>query len=62
MKKLDRFILKEIISDGSAGTVYRTDEVLPGENMRPVALKVLPQLDPEDQAAHNQYGESRSNT
>ncbi|MGN6371210.1 MAG: serine/threonine-protein kinase [Phycisphaerae bacterium] len=47
-KSLDRFVLKEILSDGGAGTVYRADEMLPGEAVRPVALKVLPQIDPND--------------
>ena len=45
MKKLDRFILREVVSDGPAGTVYRADEVLPGDNRRAVALKVLPRVD-----------------
>jgi serine/threonine protein kinase len=42
MKKLDRFLLRDILSDGPAGTVYRAEEVLPGDNRRVVALKVLP--------------------
>ena len=42
MKKLDRFLLREVLSDGQAGTVYRAEEVLPGDNRRVVALKVLP--------------------
>jgi serine/threonine protein kinase len=45
MKKLDRFILRDILSDGPAGTVYRADEILPGDNRRTVALKVLPPLE-----------------
>src|SRR5215213_383803 len=44
MKKLDRFLLRDVLSDGPAGTVYRADEVLPGDNRRPVALKVLPAI------------------
>jgi serine/threonine-protein kinase len=44
MKKLDRFILRDILSDGPAGTVYKAEEVLPGDNRRTVALKVLPEL------------------
>ena len=42
MKKLDRFLLRDILSDGPAGTVYKAEEVLPGDNRRVVALKVLP--------------------
>jgi serine/threonine protein kinase len=42
MKKLDRFLLREILSDGPAGTVYKADEILPGDNRRVVALKILP--------------------
>jgi serine/threonine protein kinase len=34
--------LREVIADGGAGTVYRAEEVLPGEHRRVVALKVLP--------------------
>lgn len=45
MKKLDRFILRDIVSDGPAGTVYRAEEILPGDNRRTVALKVLPALE-----------------
>src|ERR1051325_8681261 len=44
MKKLDRFILRDILSDGPAGTVYKAEEILPGDNRRQVALKVLPML------------------
>ncbi len=44
MKKLDRFILREVISDGPAGTVYRAEEILPGDNRRTVALKVMPMI------------------
>ncbi len=42
MKKLDRFLLRDILSDGQAGTVYKAEEVLPGDIRRWVALKVLP--------------------
>ncbi len=45
MKKIDRFILRETLSDGPAGTVYRAEEILPGDNRRVVALKVLPPLE-----------------
>src|SRR5437870_3322651 len=45
MKKLERFILRDILSDGPAGTVYKSDEVLPGDNRRTVALKVLPLIE-----------------
>ena len=59
-KTLDRFVLKEILSDGSAGTVYKADETLPGEAFRAVALKVLPQIDPNDAAtAARFYNEVR---
>jgi serine/threonine protein kinase len=44
MKKLDRYLLRDILSDGPAGTVYRADEILPGDNRRTVALKILPPL------------------
>ena len=44
MKKLERFILRDIIADGAAGTVYKAEEVLPGENRRVVAIKVLPPI------------------
>ncbi len=59
-KTLDRFVLKEILSDGSAGTVYKADEMLPGDASRTVALKVLPQIDPNDTAtAARFYNEVR---
>ncbi|HVT81265.1 MAG TPA: serine/threonine-protein kinase [Phycisphaerae bacterium] len=45
MKKLDRFLLRDILSDGPAGTVYKADEILPGDNRRTVALKVLPAIE-----------------
>ncbi len=32
----------------NAGTVYRADEILPGDNKRTVALKVLPLINPND--------------
>jgi len=49
-KTLDRFVLKDTLSDGSAGTVYKADEILPGDARRTVALKVLPQINPNDEA------------
>jgi serine/threonine-protein kinase len=55
MKQLDRFILREIISDGPAGTVYKVDERLPGGNTRPVALKVLPAIVPGDKVAMERF-------
>jgi serine/threonine protein kinase len=55
MKKLDRFILREIISDGAAGTVYKVDEVLPGDNKRTVALKVLPAIAAGDNVAMERF-------
>ena len=65
MKKLDRFILRDILSDGPAGTVYKAEEILPGDNRRTVALKVLPAL-PEQRTAEGEseaekrfYGEVR---
>jgi serine/threonine-protein kinase len=45
MKKLAHFLLRDILSDGPAGTVYKADEVLPGDNRRTVALKILPPID-----------------
>ncbi len=39
MKKLERFILRDILSDGPAGTVYKAEEVLPGDNRRTVAAR-----------------------
>jgi serine/threonine protein kinase len=45
MKKLDRFLLRETLSDGPAGTVYRAEEILPGDNRRTLVLKVLPRLE-----------------
>ncbi|HVX86075.1 MAG TPA: serine/threonine-protein kinase [Phycisphaerae bacterium] len=42
VKKIDRFALRDVLSDGAAGTVYRAEESLPGEHTRVVALKVLP--------------------
>ncbi len=45
MKKLAHFLLRDILSDGPAGTVYKADEVLPGDNRRTVALKVLPPIE-----------------
>ncbi len=48
VKTVDRFVLKDILSDGSAGTVYRAEEVLPGDNKRVVALKVLPPVNPNE--------------
>jgi serine/threonine-protein kinase len=45
VKKIDRFLLREVLSDGPAGTVYKAEEMLPGDNRRSVALKVLPQIE-----------------
>jgi len=63
MKRLDRFILRDVISDGPAGAVYRADEVLPGDNRRPVVLKLLPAIDVGGKEASNEeqrfYGEVR---
>ena len=66
MKKLDRFLLRDILSDGPAGTVYKADEVLPGDNRRVVALKVLPPVPAgagtvlgESEAEQRFYGEVR---
>ena len=52
MKKLDRFILRDILSDGSAGTVYKADEVLPGDNRRPLLPKSLDKSRVERRAGH----------
>jgi serine/threonine-protein kinase len=63
MKKLDRFLLRDILSDGPAGTVYKADEVLPGDNRRTVALKVLPAVPPgvtgESDIERHFFGEVR---
>src|SRR3954470_9673352 len=64
MKKLDRFILRDVLSDGPSGTVYKAEEVLPGDNRRTVALKVLPALPEqvatgETEAEQRFYGEVR---
>ncbi len=55
VKTIDRFVLKEVLSDGSAGTVYRADEILPGDAKRGVALKVLPVLNPNDTAMADRF-------
>ncbi|MCL2648628.1 MAG: protein kinase [Phycisphaerales bacterium] len=55
MKKLERFILREIISDGAAGTVYKAEEVLPGDNRRVVAIKVLPPIAEGDQLGQERF-------
>jgi eukaryotic-like serine/threonine-protein kinase len=55
VKKLDRFILRDIISDGAAGTVYKAEEVLPGDNRRIVALKVLPPIGEGDRIAEERF-------
>src|ERR1700742_3082231 len=44
-----------MLSDGSAGTVYKAEEILPGDNRRTVALKVLPQMDPNDTARAGRF-------
>ena len=64
MKKLDRFLLRDTISDGPAGTVYRAEEILPGDNRRTVALKVLPPAEPgqptgESETEQRFFGEVR---
>src|SRR3954469_21563143 len=65
MKKLDRFLLREMLSDGPAGTVYRAEEILPGDNRRTVALKVLPPAEEgvttgESPAEQRFFGEVRA--
>jgi serine/threonine protein kinase len=55
VRAIDRFVLKDILSDGSAGTVYRAEEILPGDAKRVVALKVLPQLNPNDADKANRF-------
>jgi serine/threonine protein kinase len=62
VKKIERFILRDVLSDGPAGTVYRADEILPGDNRRTVAVKVLPQLGTltgESPAEQRFFGEVR---
>jgi serine/threonine-protein kinase len=55
VKTIDRFVLKDIVSDGSAGTVYRAEEILPGDAKRVVALKVLPLINPNDADKANRF-------
>jgi serine/threonine protein kinase len=47
-KKLDRFVMTELLSETGAGTVYRAEEALPGGIVRPVALKTFQVLRDND--------------
>jgi serine/threonine protein kinase len=55
VQAIDRFVLKDIVSDGSGGTVYRAEEILPGDAKRAVALKVLPVINPNDTATADRF-------
>ncbi len=54
-KKIDRFVIQDVLSDGPNGTVYRADEELPGGIKRSVALKVLPALGNFDESARERF-------
>src|SRR5690349_3004425 len=48
------------MSDSAAGTVYKAEEMLPGENRRMVALKVFAPIDPSDRVGQERFfGEIR---
>jgi len=51
-------VVRQLLSDGSNGTVYQADELLPGNQKRPVALKVLPVLVEGDAKAQQRFLES----
>jgi len=54
-KRLDRFQLLELVSESASGSVYRADEQLPGDVTRPVALKVLPQINEDDAKGQQRF-------
>ena len=54
-KQIDRFVLKQVVSESSNGTVYQADELLPGNLKRPVAFKILPSITPNDPKAEQRF-------
>ena len=54
-KKIDRFTIEQVISETSSGSVYKAQELLPGNITRPVALKVLPAMAEKDAKAEKRF-------
>lgn len=54
-KKIDRFTIQEVLSEGSSGSVYKAEEELPGGVRRPVALKVLGVIPEGDKKAEEHF-------
>ena len=54
-KKIDRFVIHDVLSEGSSGSVYKAQEQLPGGITRPVALKVLPVIAEADSKAEQRF-------
>ncbi len=61
MKKIDRFLIKEILDETPASALYRALEQLPGNIEREVALKVLAPLPTgDDRAAQRFFAEVKA--
>ncbi len=54
-KKIDRFVIHDVLSEGSSGSVYKAEEQLPGGITRPVALKVLSVIAEGDSKAEQRF-------
>lgn len=54
-KKIDRFVIQDVLSEGSSGSVYKAEEQLPGGITRPVALKVLSVIAEGDSKAEQRF-------
>src|ERR1700678_288058 len=50
-KKIDRFVIQEVLSETASGSVYRADEQLPGGVVRPAALKTMQVISDNDAKA-----------
>lgn len=54
-KKIDRFVVQDVLSESSGGSVYKALEQLPGGITRPVALKVLGVIADGDSKAEQRF-------
>ena len=54
-KKIERFVLQDVLSETGSGSVYKADEQLSGKITRPVALKVLPVIAEGDTKAEQRW-------
>lgn len=54
-KRVDRFILRDLISESGGGALYLGEEQLPGDITRPVAVKLLPVLREGDRAGQERF-------